>query len=114
MYMPEITTQTRILRPTPEIRAEIAAGRIPQPEPYDGRHRLSRRISPEQIAAALEPPRQEDLPTEQLEVGALRERIQSLPVVSAPVPIPDPPPADPGMLKLRRLLGNLRTARWRA
>jgi hypothetical protein len=114
--MSTINTQTRILRPTDETRAEIAAGRIPhwQPEPYDGRHRLSRRISPEQIAAALEPPRQEELQTGQLEVGALRERIQSLPVVSAPVPIPDPPPADPGMLKLRRLLGNLRTARWRA
>jgi hypothetical protein len=96
--MSEIDTQTR----TPDWR------------PYDGRHRESRRISPEQIAAALEPPtRQEDLPTEQIEVGSLRERIQSLPVVSAPVPVPDPPPADPGMVKLRRILSNVRSRAWR-
>lgn len=101
--MSTINTQTRILRPTDETRAEIAEGRIPQWQAplntrrtHEGRHRAN-----------------EDLTTRQIPVVSevLREPVMEVPVVSAPVHVPEPVTVPSSPSKLSMLWSNLRGRR---
>jgi hypothetical protein len=98
--MSAVDTNTRILRPSAETRQAIAEGRIPDWQAplithrtHEGKHRLNEDLTTRKIPAGR--------------IAALRERVQSVPVVSAPVHVH----ASSSPSKLAMLWSNLRGRR---